>query len=129
MAAFYLPLLGTTAREIFRNGQWQLCERTGWPDNPSYLNILAWCWQHSDDRQLIIINFPAAPSQALVRVPWEDVRGRSLRLSDPLSGEAFERSGDDLAGPGMFVSLQPWRWHLLRLESLAGALSAREVSH
>jgi hypothetical protein len=127
LAAFYQRLLAETACEIFRNGQWRLCERTGWPDNPSYLNILAWCWEHGDDRQLIVVNFSAAPAQALVRVPWEDVRGRSLRLSDPLSGKTFERSGDDLAGPGMFVSLDPWQWHFLQLESLAGALSAREL--
>jgi len=127
LAAFYRSLLAETSRGIFRNGEWQLCQRTGWPDNYSYLNILAWCWQQGDERQLIAVNFSAMPSQALVRVPWEDVRSRSWQLSDPLSGESFERNGDDLAGEGMFVSLEPWRWHLLRLECPAGALSAQEV--
>jgi hypothetical protein len=127
LEAFYRHLLEATGRAIFRNGEWRLCERSGWPDNPSYLNILAWCWQHSAERQLVVINFSAAPAQALVRLPWEDVRGRSWQLSDSLSGETFERSGDDLAGPGLFVSLEPWRWHFLRVESLAEALSAQEL--
>jgi hypothetical protein len=127
LAAFYQHLMAETAREIFRNGEWRLCQRRGWLDNPSYQNILAWCWEHGDDRQLIVINFSAAPAQARIHVPWEDVRGRSWRLSDPMSNEAFERDGDDLAGPGMFVSLEPWRWHVLRLESPAGALLEREL--
>jgi hypothetical protein len=38
MEAFYLALLTETNREIFRKGQWKLCERTGWPDNPSQLS-------------------------------------------------------------------------------------------
>ena len=75
----------------------------------------------------MVINFSAAPAQALVRLPWEDVRGRSWQLSDSLSGETFERSGDDLAGPGLFVSLEPWRWHFLRVESQTGGLQAQEL--
>jgi hypothetical protein len=128
LAAFYRRLLAEATGDIFRNGDWRLCERTGWPDNPSYLNILAWCWEHGDNRQLIVVNFSAAPSQALVRVPWDDVRGKPWRLSDPMTNETFERGGDDLAGPGLFVSLQPWQYHFLRLESLAGTLSALEVA-
>jgi hypothetical protein len=125
LAAFYRRLLAATAGEIFRNGQWRLCERTGWPDNPSYLNILAWCWEHGDDRRLIVVNFSAGSSQAMIKAPWDDMRGKSFRLSDSLSGETFERSGDDLVGPGMFVSLAPWQSHFLHLE--AGALSTREL--
>ena len=47
------------------------------------------------------------------------MRGKSWRLSDALSGESFERSGDDMAANGLFISLDPWRWHFLRLETLA----------
>ena len=35
------------------------------------MNILAWCWEMGDERQLIVVNFSAAPSQALIRLPWE----------------------------------------------------------
>ena len=63
-----------------------------------------------------MINFSDAASQAMVRPTWDDLRGRIWRLSDPLSGETFERDGDGLARHGFFVSLDPWRWHFLRLE-------------
>ena len=54
---FYGRLLQETNRDVFRNGEWRLCERSGWPDNQSCLNILAWCWVKDDERYLIVINF------------------------------------------------------------------------
>ena len=116
LAAFYARLLRATAGEPFRNGRWSLCERSGWPDNPTSENVLAWCWQLGEERALVAIDFSNTPSQAMVRLPWGELAGRSWHLSDPLSGETFERSGDELCGEGLFVSLDPWRWHLLRLE-------------
>ncbi len=117
LEAFYRVLLGETNREIFRKGQWRLCERTGWPDNASYVNILAWCWEMGPERHLIVLNFSGTPAQALVRLPWIDMRNRTWQFSDPLSGEVFERSGGDMADNGLFVSLDPWRHHFFRLES------------
>ena len=116
LEGFYGMLLTETNREIFRKGQWKLCERTGWPDNASHMNVLAWCWEMGPERHLIVINFSDTPSQALVHPPWGDLRGRALRLSDSMAGEAFERNGDDMADHGLFISLDPWRWHFFRLE-------------
>jgi len=124
LAAFYERLLQEVNRDVFRTGRWRLCERSGWPDNVSHLNILTWCWELGGERRLVVINFSDAPSQAMVRPPWDDLRGRVWRFSDPLSGEAFERDGDGLARHGLFVSLDPWRWHFLRLEQ-AGAGPAK----
>ena len=33
LAAFYRRLLKEINRDVFRNGEWRLCERSGWPDN------------------------------------------------------------------------------------------------
>ena len=118
LQAFYERLLTETSRDVFRNGRWRLCDRSGWPDNASHLNILTWCWELEDERHLVVVNFSDTPSQAMVRLPWEDLRGRVWRFSDSLSGETFERDGD-MAKHGLFVSLDPWRWHFLRLEPLA----------
>ncbi len=119
LAAFYSRLLKEINRDVFRNGEWRLCERSGWPDNQSCQNILAWCWVKGDECCLIVLNFSGAPSQALVRLPWEYLRGRAWRLSNSLSGQSFERSGDDMAANGLFVSLDPWHWHFLHLQPLA----------
>jgi len=116
LAAFYERLLQEVNRDIFRSGRWRLCERSGWPDNSTHRNVLNWCWELDGERRLIVINFSDAASQAMVRPSWDDLRGRLWRFSDPLSGETFQRDGDGLARHGLFVSLDPWRWHFLRLE-------------
>jgi hypothetical protein len=36
--------------------------------------------------------------------------GKAWRLSDSLSGESFERSGDDMAANGLFISPDHWRF-------------------
>jgi len=119
LQAFYQRLLTGTAREVFRNGRWRLCDRTGWPDNPSRLNIMPWCWELGDERHLIAVNFSGTPSQAVIRMPWEDLRGRTWRLSELLSDESYERRGDEMADSGLFVSLGPWRWHFFRLDPVS----------
>jgi glycosidase len=117
LGEFYRKLLGAARDDALRDGHWQLCERSGWPDNASFLNLVAWCWRHDDRRYLIVVNLSGAASQATVRVPWNEVRGRNWRLDDVLSGQSYVRSGDDLGGAGMYVELGPWACHLFRLEA------------
>ena len=93
----------------------EICERTGWPDNSSYRNILAWCWEMDDGRYLTVINFSGAASQCLVRVPWEDLRERSWKLADVLSGDAYERNGDEMVEVGLYVDRPAWGYHLFKL--------------
>ena len=43
------------------------------------------------------------------------LRSRSWRLTGLLDDAAFERDGAELADPGLFVALEPWRFYLLTL--------------
>ncbi len=70
LAAFYGRLLKATNQDVFRNGEWRLCERSGWPDNQSCQNILAWCWVKEDERTLVVMNFSGGTAQAFIHVPW-----------------------------------------------------------
>jgi hypothetical protein len=116
LVAFYERLLKEATRDVFRNGDWRLCERTGWPDNQSHLNVLAWCWAKEADRYLVVINFRQDASQARVHVPWDELRGKTWSLHDVLSGEAYDRSGDEMRDAGLYVELAPWQCHLFRME-------------
>jgi hypothetical protein len=118
LVAFYGSLLKETTRDVFRNGEWRLCERSGWPDNQTCRNILTWCWVKEDERYLIVINFGQGAAQALVHVPWDELRGKQWRLDDVLSGETYERSGSDMRDAGLYVDLKPWKCHLFQLQAL-----------
>jgi hypothetical protein len=117
LASFYGRLLHAVNREVFRNGEWRLCERSGWPDNHSYLNILAWCWIKEDERYLAIINFKQDAAQARVQVPWDTLRGKPWRLNDVLSGQTYDRGGDEMRDAGLYVDLEPWQCHLFLLRA------------
>ncbi len=115
IAAFYKKLLKAVDSDAFRNGQWRLCERSGWPDNQSFMNIIAWCWSRDDERFFIVLNYAETTSQALIRVPWDELKGKQWHLSDQLSGESYDRSGDDMRDKGLYVDLKPWGCHLFKV--------------
>ncbi len=113
---FYLKLLKVVNRDVFRNGSWRLCERSGWPDNSSFQNIVAWCWTGEMERYLIVVNLSDASSQALIKIPWQDLGGSICRLSDEASGETYHRDGSEMLAPGLFVDLKSWVAHCFHVE-------------
>lgn len=117
LATFYKNLLRETGHDLFRNGDWQLCERWGWPENQSCQNILSWCWLKGSERAMILVNFSDVTSQALVNVPWDELHNKMWLLDDRLSGQTIERSGNDLRD-GLFVELGPWQCQLFRLQAV-----------
>lgn len=117
LRTFYARLLESIHHPVFRVGEWQLCEVSGWPDYPSHLNLVAWCWCYGADRVLVAVNLSGARAQARVRVPWPGLSGRTWRLIDEFSGEVYLRNGNELCDPGLYVGLDPWEFHFLRFES------------
>jgi glycosidase len=113
---FYSWLLDAINAPVFRSGQWALCKPTGWPDNSSYQNLVSWAWIKDKDRYLIIVNLSDSDAQAQVQVPWDDLRGKTWRLVDVFSGQSYERDGDDMRDPGLYVDLKAWNCHFFRLQ-------------
>jgi len=114
LLSFYRQLLKAMHHSVFHDGVWHLSECTGWPDNTSCQNLLAWCWCDSDDRFLIVVNYAGTPSQGRVRFPGNELRGTNWRLNDALCEVTYERNGDELHDAGLYVSLNPWQSHFLR---------------
>jgi hypothetical protein len=117
LAAWYRRLLAAVATHHVRAGTWRLLEATGWPDNQSCRNLVAWSWDgdHGGDRHLVVVNLSGQPAQGRVPLAWADLPGRSWRLTDLLGEQVFDRDSTELAGPGLYVALEPWQCHLLAL--------------
>jgi hypothetical protein len=116
---FYHRLLAEIANPLFHDGDWRLCELTGWPDNQSFENVVAWSWARGSDFCLIVVNLSGRPAQANVIVTRDDLRGKQWQLNDTLSGAVYERAGDQMLSPGLYVDLQPWGYHFLRFAAAA----------
>jgi hypothetical protein len=113
LPGFYQTLLKAASLEGMRNGTWQLCERTGWPDNASYQNLVAWCWRSAGEHHLVVVNLSDSGAQGQVRLPWDELTGTSWQMTDLFTGQMYERSGKEMCNPGMYVDLPPWGCHVL----------------
>ena len=114
LKSFYAKLLAAIDAPIFSDGDWQLCERSGWPENSSAQNLVAWSWAKGIDRRLIVVNLCDSAVQAHVQVPWEEPRGSTWRLTDTLSDTNYERDARDMSTPGLYVELGPWGCHFFQ---------------
>jgi hypothetical protein len=116
LAAWYWRLVATIASHRVREGTWRLLSATGWPDNDSCRNLLAWTWTEGSGRHVVVVNFSGTPAQGLVRLQGTDLASHRWRFTDLIEERVFEHEGYELAGPGLFVSLEPWHSHLLAME-------------
>ena len=113
LRSFYERLLRAVADSDLASGDWRLCDCAGWPDNQSFEELVCWCWRSAQSRHLVVVNLSSSAAQARVRLPWDDLGARAWELSDRLSGQTFERDGDELSGQGLYVALDPWASHFL----------------
>ncbi len=113
LRAFYYKVLKVASSEAIRKGSWQLCERTGWPDNVSCQNLVSWCWSGAGEYDLIIVNLSETSAQGMVRLPWDELKGMRWQMTDFFTGQVYERSGDEMCRPGLYVDLPPWGFHVL----------------
>ena len=118
LRTFYHALLDVIAKEGLRKGEWSLCGREGWPDNQSFRNLIAWCWVGDSARHLIIVNLSECAAQARIQVPGEEIPGRTWRLDDLLTGETWDRDGNEMGGEGLYIDLGPWCYNIFRLQPL-----------
>jgi glycosidase len=112
LLAFYRKLLNAIDRPVFRSGEWSLCERSGWPDNSSYMNLVAWSWAEGSERYLIVVNLSDSAAEGQVHLPWTEGGGRSWILSDLLSDAVYERSGSGMISAGLYVGLDAWGYNV-----------------
>ena len=110
----YSNLLQAVGHPLFHEGDCRLCETSGWPDNQSFRNIVAWTWTSESDRCVIIVNLSGGAAQARVKVPvevsWTEP-GTVVCLKDPLTGASYDRDAHEMQGAGLYVDLPAWGVH------------------
>jgi len=116
LRTFYQKLVQAVNGKAFREGEWRLCDCSGWPDNQSCANLVSWCWRKEKECYLIVVNLSAASAQGLIQIPWHDLAGRAWSLTDSFTGEVYERDGDEMQRTGLFVDLPAWGFHLLKFQ-------------
>ena len=129
LADWYRRLVAVVAYQQVRTGGWRLLEAVGWPGNQTFGSLLAWSWDGAGPRagagsrassgrggrHVVVINLSGRPAEGRIQLDWPELPGRGWRLTDLLGDSVFDRDGDELSGPGLFVDLGPWQFHLLQV--------------
>jgi len=113
---FYQQFLKVLQYDVIRNGRWSVCKLSGWEDNQTCRNLLAWQWIGTRDSLVIVVNLSDHPAQAHVGIDYSYQTGRTYQLFDVIHGVLYDRDGEDLKSNGLFVGLQPWGSHAFIIE-------------
>jgi hypothetical protein len=113
--ALHQRLLEVRTNPAFRTGEFQRLTTQGWPDNQSHLSLLAWLRESDGERFVIVVNVADHQSQARIALPWKDLLGSNWIVDDPVSLDQYERTGEELTGPGLFVDLDSWGYHIFKI--------------
>ncbi|MFO0865156.1 MAG: alpha-amylase family glycosyl hydrolase [Gemmataceae bacterium] len=108
---FYGRLFVVLRRPIVRDGMWQLLDgAAAWEGNWTNDCFVISAWRSSEGEVLVAaVNYAPNRSQCLVRLPYDEVAGKTWQLQDQLSAASYSWNGDDLLRRGLFLDMAPWQ--------------------
>jgi glycosidase len=117
LEAFYARLLAVLRRPAVRDGQWSLLECVpAWDGNGTWDGFLCFAWRGADDRSLLVaVNHAGTQGQCYVRLPFPDLAGRTVRLSDQMGPAVYDRDGSDLVARGLYLDMPAWGTHVFEI--------------
>jgi hypothetical protein len=118
MEEFYDHLLASLRKPIVKSGEWQWLDcQPAWDGNGSWDSFVVHAWRGSrGERMLITVNYAPHPSQCYLKLPFPEMKNRSVRLKDSLNSACYEREGNELLERGLYLDLQPWSYHVFELK-------------
>jgi hypothetical protein len=89
-----------------------------WDGNWTWEGFLAFAWQRDDERLLVVVNYAGNQAQCHVKFPFANLPGRTVHLRDLMSGACYERVGNNLVSPGLYIDLPSWGYHVFEVASV-----------
>jgi hypothetical protein len=117
LEAFYDRLLAVLRAPAVRDGDWQLLPcAPAWDENWTSDCFVAFAWQGRDQaRWIAVVNYAPNASQCYLRIPFNDLAGRSWRLQDQMGDAVYDREGSALQSRGLYLDVAPWQIHVFSL--------------
>jgi hypothetical protein len=114
---FYDQLLGALRDPTVRDGEWRLLECVpAWDGNGSWDCFICFGWRGRDGQRVVVaVNYAGNQGQCYVRLPFEELRGSTVRLRDRMSAAVYDRSGDDLLARGLYLDVPSFGYHVFEV--------------
>jgi hypothetical protein len=115
----YRRLLAALSQDVFHLGDWrQVGPREAWAGNPSQQNFVASLWTFGEEIRLVAVNLSADRAQCYLPLDLPALAGRAWVLNDLLSDARYERDGDSLNSPGLYLDVPAFGHHLFEIRPL-----------
>jgi Alpha amylase, catalytic domain len=121
VAAFYAKLLRVLKEtSVFRDGTWSPIQpSSAWSDNWTSDGFVAYAWAGDDgSRLVVVVNHAGNQGQCRLPLPFPELRGKQVRLTDVMETEVYDRDGSELVDIGLYVDHPPWHFNVFTLELL-----------
>jgi len=119
IAAFYAKLLTVVNENAFRNGPWvQIQPQAAWSGNWTSDGFVAYAWAgDAGRRHVIVVNYTGNQGQCRLPLPFPELRGRRVRLTDVIGTEIYDRDGSELVDSGLYIDHAPWHCNVFELQA------------
>ncbi len=117
---FYARLLNCVHLPETQDGEWRLLNcSSAWDGNWTSDCFICFAWQKSEYPPIVVtVNYAPTWSQCYVQLPFDELRGRTVRAQDLMSSVVDERDGDELFHHGLYLDMPKWGFHVFKLETL-----------
>ena len=110
--AHYERLLRALSDPVFHEGAWQLLDPQPAGISDSYRGFIAHHWSSRDALRLVVVNWSPHQAQCVLPLDLPALAGCSWQLRDLLGATGYQRGGDELLNPGLYVDMPAYSYHL-----------------
>ena len=111
----YRRLLSGLKLNPFHEGNWRLLQcREAWSGNNTCGSFVAHRWTKGDEVLLIVANVSDQPAQCYLPLEFPVLTGCVWALCDLLSDLRYERDGDAMLHPGLYLDVSGYGHHIFQ---------------
>lgn len=119
VADFYQKLLAELGEPVMRRGRWKLLKpKAAWNGNHSWEQFVIHRLEGKRGSRVVVANFGPQQAQCYVSLDLTALQGRRVVLRDLLSGVTFEREGNSMINPGLYLDMAPYQVHFFAVAPL-----------
>lgn len=117
VVAFFGKILHITNEDAFHQGNWSLLLVNSVGDG-TFENLIAYEWRFGNAWKMIVANLSGGASQGQIPLGDRVIASKQYVFDDQLNGVRYQRDGQDLHGPGLFVRRDAFGAHLFDIKPL-----------
>ena len=82
---------------------------------------MAYAWSTSNGiYHVIVVNYAEHRGQCYLVLPFPDLHGKRLRLTDLMGDEVYDRDGGDLIDRGLYIDQAAWQINVFEVKTIDG---------